>query len=59
MILEYRITTTSVGGGVMAQNNLTVSGISFGGSESARIKALENVKETMAKQELSQLLGLF
>jgi hypothetical protein len=59
MILEYRITTTSVGGGVMAQNNLTVSGISFGGSESARIKALENVKEAMEKQELSQLLGLF
>jgi hypothetical protein len=43
----------------MAQNNLTVSGISFGGSEAARIKAMENTKDAMEKQELAQLLGLF
>ncbi|TNF47412.1 hypothetical protein EP232_03465 [bacterium] len=59
MILDYRIATTGVGGGMMAQNNLTVSGISFGGSEAARIKAMENVKDVIEKQELAQLLGLF
>jgi len=59
MILDYRIATTAVGGGLMAQNNLTVSAISFGGSEAARIKAMENTKDAMEKQELAQLLGLF
>jgi len=59
MTLDYRITTTGVGGGMMAQNNLSVSGISFGGTESARNKAMENAREVVEKQELSQLLGLF
>ncbi len=59
MILNYRITTTAVGGGMMAQGNLTVSGISFGGSEAARNKAMESAEDVIEKQELTQLLGLF
>jgi hypothetical protein len=59
MILDYRIATTAVGGGTMAQNNLTVSGISFGGSQAARIKAMENIRDVIEKQEPAQLLGLF